>query len=203
MSAPLAQSDTAKAPLKREKSAGRTRRRLHNLFIALLLFLLLEDGLPTTHDGHQRVKDFLDPVVDTLGLWQGNWRLFAPDPDHMNTWVEAKVTYSDNTEWAWKTPNWRERSYYEKFIQGRHPKFWDAFRLDKRKGIWPFVADYAARIAPTPASGARPIKVELLRHWWDVPPPNKIAEVVKEFGESPPPRDKFPNTHSFYTKVIR
>lgn len=193
MSAPLAQSDTTAAP-------NRLVRGLHNLFIAALLFLLLQDGLPCTHAGHQRIKDFLDPVVDTLGLWQGNWRLFAPDPDHMNTWVEAKVTFNDGSTWTWATPDWRKRDHLTKFIQGRHPKFWDAFRLDKRKGMWPFVSKYAARIAPRPSADARPVKVELIRHWWDVPPPNQIDEVVKKYGDSTPPREKFPNKHLFHTQ---
>jgi len=196
MSAPLAQAGTVTAP-------SRTLRTLHNLFIFALLFLLLVDALPCTHDGHKRVKDFIDPVVDRLGLWQGNWRLFAPDPDHMNTWVEAKVTFSDGSIWRWETPDWRKRGHLEKFVQGRHPKFWDAFRLDKRKGVWPHVADYAARIAPPHANGAKPRKVELIRHWWDVPPPAEIDAVVKKYGQSPPPRDQYPNQHSFYSKVIR
>ncbi len=201
MSATLARSDK-QAAMWRAVRARLPLRALHNLFIAGLLFLLLQDGLPCTHTGHRRIKDFLDPVVDKLGLWQGNWRLFAPDPDHMNTWVEAKVTFSDGGVWAWKTPDWRRRGHLEKFIQGRHPKFWDAFRLDNRRSVWPYIADYAARIAPRPSPGARPRTVELIRHWWDVPPPDEIAAVVREYGQAPPPRDKFPKHHSFYTREL-
>lgn len=201
MSGSLAQSGTA--PPERRTGASRWLRALHNLFIFALLFVLLIDGLPTTHKGHERVKTFLDPVVDGLGLWQGNWKLFAPDPDHMNTWVEARVTYGDGSQWSWTTPDWQKRNLWEKFIQGRHPKFSDAFRLDKRKGIWPYIVDYVVRIAPKPTSGARPTRVELLRHWWDVPPPAEIDAVMEKYGTPVPARSQFEKEHSFYTKVIR
>ncbi len=196
MGAELAQTGTPATP-------SRPLRWLHNLFIAALLSLLLIDGLPCTHEGHRRVKNFLDPVVDSLGLWQGNWKLFAPDPDHMNTWVEAKVTLSDGSVFRWTTPDWQKRSLFEKFIQGRHPKFWDAFRLDKRKAIWPYVTAYAASLAPRPSPDVKPQKVELIRHWWDVPPPSEIDAVMAEYGSAVPPRDSFEKTHSFYSKVLK
>lgn len=162
---------------------------------------MLLDGLPCALASHRRVKDFFDPFLDKAGLWQGNWQLFAPDPDHMNTWLEVVVTFTDGSKWTLKSPEWQNRSEYEKFIQGRHPKFWDAFRLDRRKAIWPFVADYAVNIAPRPKSGAKAKSVELIRHWWEVPTPAKRAEELAKYGGTlPPPRDQFPSSHSYYTK---
>ena len=178
------------------------KRGFTNLFIAVLLLLLLVDGLPATHYGHRRLKTILSPVVSRLGLWQWNWRLFAPNPDHINTWIEAKVTFSDQSVWTWKTPDWQTRELPEKFIQGKLPKFWDLARMDDYKQIWPYLADYAVRLAPRPSNKVTPLKVELSRHWWDIPPPGEIQTVVKQYGQSIPPREKFPNEYPFYLKVL-
>ena len=197
MISPPAQSGTAEPA----RSPG-VFRVVHNLFIAALVFFLLLDGLPCGHDYHRRVKDYFSPFLRQVGLIQGSWKLFAPNPDHLNTWVEAKVTFSDESTWSWSTPNWPERSHFEKFIQGRHPKFWDAFRLDDRKAVHRYVADYAVRIAPAPSAGVKPTKVELVRHWWEVPAPKDRQAAAEKYGSLPPPREEFTNEYVYYTRSL-
>jgi hypothetical protein len=49
-----------------------------NVFIVCFVTLGLIDATPVTSPPHARLKSAVDPLLDKTGLWQGDWRLFAP-----------------------------------------------------------------------------------------------------------------------------
>jgi hypothetical protein len=169
---------------------------------AAFMAVALLDGFPALRESHKRAIHHLRPVLNNLGLYQGDWQLFAPDPDQINTWVEARVVRSDGSTWTWTTPDWLRRSQLEKLMEGRHQKLADAFRLDIRQALRPHLCDYVARLTPPTPSGARPVRVELTRHWWDLPEPGRHAAEKARYGRLPPYREQFPNKYLYYSRVV-
>jgi hypothetical protein len=171
------------------------------LALAFVLIALL-DGFPARSEIHKRLLQGLRPLLSALGLYQGDWQLFAPDPDQINAWVEARVVRSDGSSWSWTTPDWRHRSPLERFREGRHQKLSDAFRLDSRRALWPYLADYVLRLAPPPPGGVRNLRVELIRYWWDLPEPAQHAAQKARHGRLPPPREQYPNRYLYYSRAV-
>jgi hypothetical protein len=166
------------------------------------MIVALADAFPAASESHRRLLEHLRPLLSATGLYQGDWQLFAPDPDRINTWVEARVIRSDGSSWLWTTPDWLRRSQRERFVEGRHQKLSDALRLDSRRALWPHLADYVARIAPPGAAGARPVRVELTRHWWDLADPGAYAAEKARYGRLPPWREQFPGHYLYFSKTV-
>jgi hypothetical protein len=148
-------------------------RWLQNLFIAVVVLLMLGDGIPVLSSAQGRLKTALKPVLDATALWQGSWRLFAPDVDRVNVAVSAEVYFADGTSVTWRSPDWSTLSFRERFTRYREGRYADKVRLDANRGAWPGLADYAARTNPHPKDpAARPILIRLIRHWAEIPPPS-------------------------------
>jgi hypothetical protein len=163
------------------------------------ILVALLDAWPTERESGKRLLQHLRPVLNLTGLYQGDWQLFAPDPDRINTWVEARVLRADGSSFIWTTPDWQRRSQLQRFQEGRHQKLADALRLDSRRALWPYFADYIARLAPP---GARPVRIELTRHWWEPPDPARHAAEKARYGRLPPPRERFPDHFLYFSKTV-
>jgi hypothetical protein len=131
------------------------RRSAVNTFIAIVLALLLLDGLPFVPP---RVREGIDPVVDIAGIWQAGWNMFAPTVDIANTRYSADIEYSDGTVAHWNSPKWRSLSPWQTFINSRYREYLDGVTLEMNIDAWPGLADHIARTHP----GPRP-KAELRR----------------------------------------
>ena len=142
-----------------------------NVFIVCFVTLGLIDATPVTSANHARLKSLVDPFLDTSGLWQGDWRLFAPEPRKINVTVSARFI-GDGVSLEWNSPDWRELSVPEKFFFVRHTKFYDALRLDENQGAWKAFAEYRLRqLPPTVREGV--VRVDLIRSWKETPNPNQ------------------------------
>ena len=126
----------------------------------------------------------LDAYLDVTGLWQGNWQLFAPEPDKINVAVSADVTFSDGREVAWRSPDWRSLSAWQRFLLFREAEFIDNIRSDENAAGWPTFADYLGRNILHPDDPKlKPKKIVLTRHWVIIPPPDD--ENIRQFPEVP------------------
>lgn len=148
------------------------RKRLVNVFIGVMLFLMLVDGLPSAGRFHQRLKGAVDELLNVTGLWQGSWNLFAPEPDKANVRLVATVTFEDGARASWESPDWRSLSAVSRFLQHRYSEYIDAVAWDDKKAAWPALADYVARTVEHPAGReAKAVQVELERYVSVIPPP--------------------------------
>jgi hypothetical protein len=162
----------------------------------LLLAMLLQDGLPGDSAARAALRRVCAPLLYPLGLWQNDWRLFAPDPDRVNARIEARVTLSDGRIARVTSPDWRHLAWTDAALQGRLAKWWDYLRRDEYRPLFPALARYmASRAAWAPA---RPIKVELIRHWWDVPAPDAEGPVAEPIA----PPAEFPYHHPYHTEHL-
>lgn len=148
--------------------------RLKRGAILLLLFALVVDALPPLGSAHENLQDDLDWIYDKTGLWQGRWKLFAPNVDKVNVAVSADLTYEDGTIQHWRSPDWSKMNGFVKHRYFRHMEYFDSIRLDKYKAAWRPFAIYLARSVPHPKDSNIPVvHVKLTRHWVNIPPPDK------------------------------
>lgn len=190
-------------PTPEELGWGGWRGTVGNIAIFVFTLFLVMDGLPSGWAGHDRINGkIIDPIVYPLGLAQGSWTLFAPNPDHINAYVEGLVTYSDGSTHQWKTQDYSGQSLLFRIIKARHAKVHDYMRMDTHKAMWPSLADWVVRNAPD-KEGVRKTKVELKRHWWQVAKPADLEKDKKKYKSYPPHRDEFPNHYTYYTKRLK
>ena len=168
------------------------RHKITNCFIAIMLAVMLLDGMPSAGALHDRAKQWLDPWVDATGLWQGHWALFAPDVLKRNARVSAGLEDVNGMVLFWKSPRFQDLSIAGRFRAFREGEFFDNIRSNEFSGAWASVADYLARTEfPTGLSGHKLARVRLRRHWWDIPSPRTQA---------PPPEEQW---YQFYVKEFR
>ena len=161
------------------------KKTLVNCFLLTWLVVIAIDAAPEIGIGHRYLKDKLDPLLDKTGLWQGQWKLFAPEPDQINVGITAEITYGDGQISVWHSPQWRSLSAWQRFLQFRHAEFIDNVRKDENSCVWPSYADYLARTVPHPEGlDVQPTNIVLSRQWVMIPPPNPVN--ISEFPEPPP-----------------
>ena len=159
----------------RFKLPPRFRHWIVNAFLGVLLFFLVVDSLPTTSFAHGYLRNatwFRRPL-NFVGVWQGSWNLFAPDVDRTNGHLEAYLIYTEGEEIHWRSPDWSKMAPAEKFLHVRHMKWMDQLANEENAAAWPEFAEYLIDLHREEAPpGERVIRVELWRHWGEIPPPN-------------------------------
>jgi hypothetical protein len=172
-----------------------SKKNAINCFLVIWLLTLAIDAAPELGGWHKKLKENLDPYLDVTGLWQGEWKLFAPEPDKINVAITADITFSDGREVAWRSPDWRSQSTWQRFLSFREAEFIDNVRKDGNAGAWPTFADYLGRTVLHPEHPElKPTKIVLTRHWHLVPPPS--PENIHQFPEVP----EMDSSHIFFAK---
>jgi hypothetical protein len=91
-----------------------------NAFIAVALALMLIDSLPGSP---QALQLAIQPVVRRMGIAQGPWSMFAPEPDRLNLRMRAEITYRDGKTAEWRSPDWRSQPLAQRWREHRHQEF--------------------------------------------------------------------------------
>ena len=160
------------------------RKILVNCFLLVWLMVLFIDAAPQLGQWHLTLRGKLDAYLDVTGLWQGDWSLFAPNPDKINVSITANVTFVDGREVVWRSPDWRSMSAWQRFLSFREAEFIDNVRLDKFVDVWPDLANYLSRTIKHPEDPElKPTMIVLARQWVIIPKPNK--DNLKQFPEVP------------------
>ena len=124
-----------------------SKRIAVKVFVLGLVSVIAVDTAPVSMVANDRPLSFiyeikvrLRPVLRAIGLWQGEWQLFAPDPVLSNSWwtIEAKGplaaelraseehvggTLQLTDGYSWNTPFWGEVSPLEKTYKRRHVSY--------------------------------------------------------------------------------
>jgi hypothetical protein len=125
-------------------------RRSINLFLAGFLIVLAIDAFHAIGDAHQSAKDAINLPLVVTGLWQGPWRLYAPDVDKDNLRLKADLVFADQSTATWLSPDWAQLSSLQKFRLARHMNYYNAVLLAGREPAWDALCAYLARTVPPP-----------------------------------------------------
>jgi hypothetical protein len=135
---------------------------------------------------------WIRPYMHWSGLWQ-SWDMFAPNPVNINAHLEAKITFQDGTQSTWKFPRMDQMGYFERYLKERYRKWSsDRVRLDSYSATWKNTAQYIARIYD--GSSGPPKKIQLIRYWAEIPPPQPNS-IVQPHPKVPPHN----NSYTFFT----
>jgi hypothetical protein len=148
-------------------SLARRRRYAVNAFIAVVLATMAIDMLPQSPAAlHMAVA----PGLKRLGLDQGMWNLFAPDPDQVNTRLRAEITYRDGEKREWCGPYWAKMSAWDKWVGHRRFEWYDHVVLQPSAPIWESWCRYLARTErPDLPNGDRGAEVRLIYMQAEIP----------------------------------
>jgi len=152
--------------------AGPPRRALVNAFLVVFLAVVAIDAFHPAGDAHQALKDALNPVLVVTGLWQGPWRLYAPDVDKDNLRLKADLVFADQATATWSSPDWSRLSAPGKFVRARHMNYLNAILLADRQLQWNALCEYLARTVHHPQG--KPIgvtQITLSLRGATIPPP--------------------------------
>lgn len=178
---PAGPSEVAPVPLEADDAPRGMDRRVIQVFVALLVFVLATSAAPTLHPSQDAFREWVDPFVDGIGLWQGQWELFGPEVDKVNVAVVGVVEFADGERVEWRHPVWRESSPLQKFRHFRLMEFTDGLRLDSNRGAWRAFAEYVVRTNPHPTDpSVRATRVSLWRQFVNIPVPRAPLRPIAE-----------------------
>ena len=153
--------------------AGPRHRRWINLFLAGFLGALAIDASHVA-GCNQGLKDAVNPPLLITGLWQGPWRLYAPDVDNQNLRLRADLVFADQATVSWSSPDWAQLPALRKFVLARHMNYFNYLLLADRELAWQDLCAYLARTVPHPQG--KPVavaKITLLLRGAIIPPPGE------------------------------
>ncbi|MCA9128630.1 MAG: hypothetical protein KDB22_16195 [Planctomycetales bacterium] len=137
------------------KSSGKARPAIR-LFALVWFVALAIDVSPGQFAWCVAAKRWLSPVLNRIGLWQGEWPLFAPDPILNNAWLSADLYAPDSTLQTWNSTYWGTEGTWDKFYRFRHMNYDIRIAFAKKPVIEDF-ADFVARQMIGPS--ARPVQL--------------------------------------------
>lgn len=109
------------------------RRLMIDTFAAAIVLIFALDTLPCTPSA---VRNLMEPLIDTTGLWQGTWNLFAPIPDSRNHRLRADLYYLDGTHRVWNSPDWQIQSMWQRFVGHRETEFLEKISDEVNRSAW-------------------------------------------------------------------
>jgi hypothetical protein len=128
------------------------RRYAIRLFVSIAAVVIAIETCPSQWPGARKLKSWVSPSVNFLGLWQGEWPLFAPNPVINNAWLTAEFYDSPNLESGqfqppfktWNSPLWVKASPWEKFYGFRHVNYFNRLPHTHMQKVEDF-GDYITR----------------------------------------------------------
>jgi len=153
---------------------GASHRRWINLFLAGFLVVLAIDAFRPVNDAHQAAKDAINLPLLVTGLWQGPWRLYAPDVDKDNLRLKADLVFADQATATWSSPDWAQLSALQKFRLVRHMNYFNAILQIDQEAARDALCAYLARTVPHPQGTSVPVaQVTLSLRGAKIPPPSE------------------------------
>ncbi len=158
-----------------------------NVFLALVLPILVIDGFRPGCHAHAQLAERLHYPLTITGLWQGPWRLFAPDIRRANLRLAASIQFTDGATATWTSPDWPEVSAWQKFVGMRRTNYYASILLADREPAWDGLCAYLARTVAHPQGKAVAVaQVTLLLSGADIPPPETPAPAAPYVTFDPP-----------------
>lgn len=162
-------ADAAAPPtsLQERLEASRLGRAVVVALMALVVAGIVSWNLPSSAIQRSTVE-VVRPFVLLTGLDQ-NWKVFSPNPRSINIDMYAVVTMEDGEVVRWDIPA-GEGPFLAPYRNYRWRKWLEYVRADaQRNDLWKPAAQWIA--AQYEADGDEPVRVELVRRWFDTPGP--------------------------------
>ncbi len=147
------------------------KRRAVNLFIIWQAFALFVWLMPGDSAVVQGLVGVVRPYLVVTAFAQ-SWSMFSPSPDHLDVYLEAKITYANGQTKSWEFPRMTHLGYVKRYEEERWRKMTENVTHGSNQNLWPMMARYAARVN-NPDPNNPPVRVELIQHSRLIPPPGQ------------------------------
>lgn len=147
------------------------KRRIINGFLIWHAFALFIWLVPGNSAIVQACVGMVRPYMVVTAFAQ-NWSMFSPNPDHMDVYLEAKITYADGETRFWDFPRMVHMNYVRRYEEERWRKMTEVATHGGNHNLWPSLARYAARVNDFDPQNP-PVSVELIQHSRIIPPPGQ------------------------------
>jgi hypothetical protein len=145
-----------------------------NLFLAIFLPILVIDSFHRCSPLAPVANELNDDLLAPTGLWQGPWRLYAPNVDNINLRLAAEIQFTDGAIATWHSPEWDQMSALSKFRHAREMNYLNWILTAGRELEWGGLCSYLARTTPHPTGGrARVESVSLVLKGAIIPDPDE------------------------------
>jgi hypothetical protein len=118
------------------------RRWALNLWLGCLVAAGAIDILPGSPPA---LQSKLSRWLTSLGIQQGAWTLFAPEPDHVNSRLRVEITYRDGRQLVWTSPDWRRETVYRRWLSHRRFEWLDHVVPQGKPPVWEAWCRYLVR----------------------------------------------------------
>ena len=108
----------------------------------------------------------------TATAFAQSWNMFSPNPDRLDVYLEAQITYRDGEKRSWTFPRLAHMGYVRRYQEERWRKIVEVSTHGGNQMLWPALARYAARVNDYDSQNP-PVSVELIQHSRQVPPPGQ------------------------------
>ncbi len=146
-------------------------RRLINLFILWHAFALFMWLMPANSAIVQAFVGVVRPYMVITAFAQ-SWSMFSPNPDKMDVYLEAKITYANGQTKSWEFPRMVHYGYVKRYEEERWRKMTENVTHGSNQNLWPMMARYAARVNDSDPHNP-PVRVALIQHSRLIPPPGQ------------------------------
>jgi hypothetical protein len=127
------------------------RPRIVNLiirtFVIMFAIAVAVDVIPDSWIPHSVIRANVRCGLGYLGLAQGEWSLFAPNPGMRTGFIVGDVRDGVGNIAVWKSPDWSQECIAAKFLKFRHLNYYQRAVLNQEASN--DLADYLQRSIPT------------------------------------------------------
>ena len=116
-------------------------------FVIVFAIAVGVDVIPDSWVPHSGIRTRLRRGLGYLGLSQGEWSLFAPNPGMRTGFIVGEVRDGAGNIAVWKSPDWSQESIAAKFLKFRHLNYYQRAVLNQKASN--DLADYLQRSIPT------------------------------------------------------
>lgn len=116
------------------------------IFLGAFILAIGIDTVPSHYTAIEPIRKPLNFAINTLGLGQGDWPLFAPNPIINNNTIVAEIEDQKQQRFQWSSPDWSQKSVWFKFHQFRQMNYFQ--RLPRYPLAYENFANYLAQAVP-------------------------------------------------------
>ncbi|MFN7731334.1 MAG: hypothetical protein ACK5OB_05500 [Pirellula sp.] len=145
-------------PESQDSNPNRWTRCLARTFALLAMIAMAIDTTPGSTKLLNGIQGPVNDALNTLGLAQGDWPLFAPNPSVRNHRLLAELRDANDHPATWSSPEWTRASIWEKFYRSRDMNFYQ--RLGRNVHASSDFADYLHRAIPVRESATPSIRFD-------------------------------------------
>lgn len=147
-----------------------TNKILISSFILFNFLIMARVHMPLNEKFFSKVYRPVDAYLSFFSLYQ-DWMMFAPNPGKTNILLTASVEFDDGSKENYEFPNPQNMDVFQKYSSGEKFRkiISEGIRKDSNSFMWQDTAKFVLRKMKNEHFDKIPMKVELIRHWDDIP----------------------------------